>query len=135
MSPKEVLADTGPLYASVDPSDGYHRRAREEIGRLNREGVSVAVAYPTLCEAYSLVLGRLGTGRAHGWLSEVEGYASLVNPTRQDYQRACERILAYRDQDLSLFDAVAAVMGERLSVAVWTYDYHFHVMGVEVWPG
>jgi predicted nucleic acid-binding protein len=36
---------------------------------------------------------------------------------------------------LSLFDAIAAVVGERLSLAVWTYDYHFDVMRTEVWRG
>ncbi len=43
--------------------------------------------------------------------------------------------LRYQDQDLSLFDAIAAVVSERLSLPVWTYDYHFEVMRVEVWRG
>lgn len=47
-----VLADTGPLYAAVDPSDEHHERAQEDIRRLNSEGFGVAVAYPTLCECY-----------------------------------------------------------------------------------
>jgi predicted nucleic acid-binding protein len=47
-----VLADTGPLYAAVDPSDEHHERAQEDIRRSNSEGFGVAVAYPTLCECY-----------------------------------------------------------------------------------
>jgi hypothetical protein len=47
-----VLADTGPLYAAVDPSDEHHERAQEDIRRLNSEGFGVAVAYPRLCECY-----------------------------------------------------------------------------------
>jgi predicted nucleic acid-binding protein len=52
----KVLADTGPLYAAVDPSDDHHERAQGDIRRLNSEGIGVTVAYPTLCECYSLVL-------------------------------------------------------------------------------
>jgi predicted nucleic acid-binding protein len=51
-----VLADTGPLSAAADTSDDHHERAQGDIRRLNSEGVGVTVAYPTLCECYSLVL-------------------------------------------------------------------------------
>jgi hypothetical protein len=32
-----VLADTGPLYAAVDPDDQYHGRAQRELKRLSRD--------------------------------------------------------------------------------------------------
>ena len=57
-----VLADTGPLYVAVDPSDEHHERAQEDIRRLNSEGFGVAVAYPTLCECYPHDLYKLGAG-------------------------------------------------------------------------
>ena len=44
-------------------------------------------------------------------------------------------MLRYRDQDLSLFDAIAAVVSERLSLPVWTYDHHFDVIRADVWRG
>lgn len=130
-----VLADTGPLYAALDPTDDNHDRAQRDIEFLNGEGLGVAVTYPTLCEGYSLVLYKLGIGRAHGWLGEVRGYAVLLNPTPEDYWAAADRIAGYRDQDLSLFDAIAAVVSEQRSLPVWSYDHHFDVMGVEVWRG
>lgn len=132
---RTVLADTGPLYAALDPTDDNHDRSQEDIERLNREGLGVAVTYPTLCEGYSLVLYKLGLDRAHGWLGEVGGYAALLNPTSEDYREATALILGYGDQELSVFDAVAAVVSERLSLRVWTYDHHFDVMRVEVWRG
>lgn len=45
-----VLADTGPLYAAVDPDDQHHARAQQELRRLEREGLTVAVACPILAE-------------------------------------------------------------------------------------
>ncbi len=50
-----VLADTGPLYAAVDPEDEHHARARRELQQLDRERRDVLVLYPTLLEAYSLI--------------------------------------------------------------------------------
>ena len=63
-----MLADTGPLYAVVDPRDNRFGRAREDVARLNSERLSVVVSYPILCESYSLILRRLGIYRARGCL-------------------------------------------------------------------
>jgi predicted nucleic acid-binding protein len=128
-----VLADTGPLYAAVDPSDEHHKRAQAEIGRFNSEGLGVAVAYPTLCECYSLVLYKLGVGTARRWLEEIEGGAFFMNPAPDDFREAATLIRRYQDQALSMFDAVTASISRRLSLPVWTYDHHFDVVGVEVW--
>ena len=128
-----VLADTGPLYAALDPRDDRFDQAREEVSRLNSERLSVAVSFPILCESYSLVLYRLGTTRAQAWLGAVRGRASLVNLSPQDYEAAADLISGYPDQRLSFFDAVTAVLSERLGLPVWTYDHHFDLMQVEVW--
>ena len=128
-----VLADTGPLYATLDPRDDKFEQARKDVSHLNSERLSVAVSFPVLCESYSLVLYRLGMDRARSWLEEVRGRASLINPTPQDYEAAADLMSGYPDQRLSLFDAVTAILSNRLMLPVWTYDHHFDVMRVEVW--
>lgn len=130
---RAVLADTGPLYAALDPDDDNHERAREDIGRLNLQELGVMVAYPTLCESYSLILYRLGIAAAHGWLEELQEHASLINPVPDDYRMASELLLQHEDQAFSLFDAVTAIVSGRVALPVWTYDHHFDVMRVEVW--
>lgn len=132
---RTVLADTGPLYAALDPSDDNHYQAQEDIERLNSEGFGVAVAYPTLCECYSLVLYRLGIEAAHGWLNEVRDHASLINPTPDDFGEAAAIARGYQDQTLSMFDAVTAALSRRLELPIWSYDHHFDVMRVVVWRG
>jgi predicted nucleic acid-binding protein len=127
-----VLADTGPLYAAVDPHDSRHKQALGELRRLDREKREIVVAYPTLLEAYSLVLHRLGELTAFDWLSDITD-AALVNPTVEDYRRAVVRIGALADQPITLFDATVATMALRLNLEVWTYDHHFDVMRVGVW--
>ena len=48
---RSVLADTGPLYAALDPDDQYHEQAQRELKRLNRDRRQVVVAYPILLES------------------------------------------------------------------------------------
>jgi predicted nucleic acid-binding protein len=128
-----VLADTGPLYAALDPDDQHHRRAQAEIGRLNAARLGVAVLYPTLLEAYSLSLHRLGPAVARRWLAELSDRAPLVSPIVEDYLAARQTVDAFADQPLTLFDAVLAAACRRLGVAVWTFDHHFDLMRVDVW--
>jgi predicted nucleic acid-binding protein len=128
-----VLADTGPLYAAVDVDDQNHASAQEDLERLQREGLAILVAFPILLESYSLVMRRVGLSTAHRWLRQVLDGAGLINPMQEDYLDAGTRVRAYPDQPLTLFDAVLAALSTRLEAPVWTYDYHFDLMRVQVW--
>jgi predicted nucleic acid-binding protein len=127
-----VLADTGPLYAAADPDDAHHKRARRELSRLADGRQEVVVAYPTLLEAYTLVLFRLGQSAASRWLEQMDG-AALVNPSPQDYRQAVVKVQSRKDQPITLLDALVATLSGRLGLEVWTYDHHFDVMRVPVW--
>jgi predicted nucleic acid-binding protein len=128
-----VLADTGPLYALADPSDQYHLRAQTQQDRISATKRLVAVAYPTLTESYTLVLRRLGKVYAHQWLQQVMDGTMLINPEPGDYVRAATLVLNFKDQSITLFDAVVATMSERLEVEVWTYDRDFDMLDVKRW--
>jgi predicted nucleic acid-binding protein len=127
-----VLADTGPLFAAVDPHDAHHQDALRELQKLASESRDVLVALPILLEAHSLLMSRLGQKVASNWLAEMND-AVLVNPTPEDYRQAIARIQALADQRISLFDATVATLATRLGVEVWTYDHDFDVMRVPVW--
>jgi predicted nucleic acid-binding protein len=127
-----VLADTGPLYAAVDPDDSYHKQARRELRRLSEQKQEVVVAYPTLLEAYTLVLFRLGGAAASRWLEEMAG-AALINPSAEDYRQAVAKVKPLQGQSITLFDGLVATLAGRLGLEVWTYDHHFDVMRVAVW--
>lgn len=129
---RAVLADTGPLYAAVDPHDAHHKQALAELRKLDREKREVVVAYPILLEAYTMVLHRLGVHTASDWLTDMAD-AALVNPTQEDYRRAAAKVGALADQPITLFDATVAALAVRLNLEVWTYDHHFDLMRVAVW--
>jgi predicted nucleic acid-binding protein len=128
-----LLADAGPLYAAVDPDDGYHRQSHQQLARLTRDKREVLVAWPTLLEAYTLVLHRLGNATARRWLAGILDTAIVVNPIAEDYRTAAQLVIRFADRPLTLFDATVAALAMRLRIEVWTYDHHFDVLRVPVW--
>ena len=130
---RAILADTGPLYAAVDPDDQYHARAQEQLHALADQGLSVALAYPILLETYTLIRYRLGAGSGAAWLEDVREGSAWVNPSPQDYREAIALVGRFPDQSITLFDATLAIVAARLNLPVWTYDHHFDTMGTDVW--
>ena len=130
---KGVLADTGPLYAAVDPDDALHTRSRRELQRLVRERLAIIVPYPVLFETYTLVLHRLGIPAAWRWLEEIRSGASLLNLEVEDFGVACRRVTGFPDQSITLTDATVAVIAHRTRLPVWTFDHHFDALGSTVW--
>jgi predicted nucleic acid-binding protein len=132
---RAVLADTGPLYALVDPDDEHHRRAQGELERLAKRNYEVVVAFPVMLEAYKLISRNVGIAVGHGWLAEVESRTVLYNPEPEDYREASLRVRRYADQPITLEDALLAILSERLKLPVWTFDHHFDILNVNVWRG
>jgi predicted nucleic acid-binding protein len=130
---RAIIADTGPLYAKVDQSDQYYARACSEVARINQEKLAVIVPYPILLEAHRLVLYSGGHQAAIAFAERLLAEANLINPTPADYQTAVQLIARFSDQQITLFDAVTAVLATTTGLPVWTYDYHFDVMGTQVW--
>ena len=95
--------------------------------------MQVAAGYPTLCEAQTLVLRRLGGAYARKWLAEMLEGAVLLNPEPSDYSIAADRLDRFADQRITLVDAVTAVMAGKLGMPVWSFDRHFAAMRVKLW--
>ncbi len=110
-----------------------HSRSLEEQQRLEAENLETAVSYTTLQKAYVLILRKLGVVQARSFLEDLIQGATLIAPTRKDYEKAVRRVLRYPDQDISPVDATNAETADRLEIPVWTYDHHFDVIGVRIW--
>lgn len=123
-----TLADTGPLYALADPSDQYHSRANLELAALGRRRLAIAIHYATLCEAYTLMLCRLGGKYARQWLGEMFDSAVLLSPEPADYATAAGFLERFDDHAITLVDAVTAALAIRLEIPVWAFDSHFVLM-------
>jgi predicted nucleic acid-binding protein len=128
-----VLADTGPLYAAVDPDDLCHRRSQADLKRLADDGIAVTVVGSTVLECYTLIVQRLGPVVAHRWLSEIEGGATIVQPNLDDLTAAAQLIRRFGEPPLTMFDTVLAVVSLRLELPIWTFDHRFDALHASVW--
>ncbi len=97
---RALIADTGPLYAAFDLSDQYHTQSQAELQRLEQENLSIIILYPTILEAYSLVLQRFDTQLALMFLESIIAGSELINPTLYDYREAQEKAARYPDQSV-----------------------------------
>lgn len=130
---RAIIADTGPLYAAVDPDDQYHQRSQTELVKINQEKLAIIVSYPVYLETHKLILQWLGFSQALTFADNIRQTANLINPIDTDYEAAVKLVAKFPDQDITLCDAVTAILANQLKVPVWTYDYHFDVMQAQVW--
>jgi len=128
-----VFADTGIFYALLDHTDTHHQRAQREMQKIIESDAIIYVSFPIFLEAYSLLLYRLGFLAAQEFTDYCLESVELVNPTPEEYLRAKDKASRYPDQTITLVDATTAVLSERMKLPVWTYDYHFDIMGATVW--
>lgn len=103
------------------------------MDQIQREDVAVIVPYPTLMETYSLLLRRVSPFTVHRWLEEVQERVSIITPTTLDLEAAIHLAIRYKNQVITMFDALLAVLSSELTLPVWTFDHHFDILQVEVW--
>jgi predicted nucleic acid-binding protein len=115
-------------------SDQYHERAIAERDLLEQQRLDPIVPYPVLIEAHRLLLRRISPDRAHDWLDQIAVRSALFTPTEDDFAEALRRIHRYWDQPLTITDCLLAVLSDRLSLPVWTFDHHFDILRVPRWP-
>lgn len=130
---KALIADTGPLYAAWDRHDQYHQQATQEARCIDTEKLKVFTPYPVLIETHRLILYRGGIHVAQQFLAFAVQQMNPINPTDEEYQQAIQILADYPDQQITMCDAVTAVLSRNLGIPVWTYDFHFDVMAASRW--
>ena len=109
--PRNILADTGPLFALIQAGDADHPRAvefaRRFIGRL-------ITTWPVLTEASYLLLqsDRRGLNVLLGMI--LDGHLSVVDLTAEDVRYMRSLMAKYDTMDLA--DASLVAIGERLDI-------------------
>ncbi len=127
----QILVDTSAVYALIDKSDGYHRRALTILRSLPRRGLTPFLTNFIVAECHALLLSRLGANTARDWLLEQIWPVERVNP--HDEECAREIIRSFIDKTFSYTDATSFAVMERLGIGeAFGFDSHFHQYGLKL---
>ena len=108
-----LILDTGPLYASLDRSDGDHAACRRLIEAADEP---LVIPSPVLVEVDYWIHARLHPGVLVALLDDIVAGAYRIEELRpEDYRRARELCDRYADADIGFVDAAVLALVERLN--------------------
>jgi len=123
-----LILDTGPLFASLDRSDGDHTSCRRLIETTDEP---LVIPAPVLVELDYWIHARLHPGVLVALLDDIVAGAYRVEELRlEDYRRLKELCDRYADADIGFVDAAVLAVAERLNEPkLATLDHrHFQTM-------
>lgn len=135
---RSVFVDSSAFLSLEDPDERSHPRSQRTLDELIDSGARLVTTNFVFDETYTLVLTRLGRGRAVAW-GESFKEGELVQVLRVDEEheeRGWEIILAFTDKNFSYTDATSFAVMESLGLdEAFALDRHFHQYGgVRVLP-
>ncbi len=130
-----VYADTSFFYATLDPRDRFHRRARTLVRQIQERGIGVVTTWEVVVETVTLLRYRHSYFGAQTFIQRILPTLNLVYVEEADRRKALilfGRIS--RDREISLCDAISAVVvKERLgSIPCLAFDEDFRALGLIV---
>ena len=123
-----LILDTGPLFASLDRSDGDHAACRRLIETADEP---LVIPAPVLVEVDYWIHARLHPGVLVALLDDIVAGAYRVEELHpEDYRRVKELCDRYADADIGFVDAAVLALVERLNESkLATLDHrHFGTM-------
>ena len=129
---RAVLVDSSAFLSLEDPDERSHARSLATLEDLVRAGPRLLTTNFVFDETYTLILTRLGRGRAVAWgQSFREGRLVQLLRVGEDHEaRAWEIVLSFEDEDFSYTDATSFAVCESLGIQeAFSLDRHFRRFG------
>jgi predicted nucleic acid-binding protein len=135
MPRSDVFVDTSGLYALVDKKDANYEVAKDEVGKITRNGQKLVVSDYVIDEAVTLAKTRSGARVALRILDLIEQSVGIrierIDVGRFDEAKAFFR--RHADHDYSFTDCSSFVLMRELELRhALTSDRHFNEAGFEV---
>ena len=127
-----AIVDSGPLIATANSADPFHRRCRELL-----EDASFHLVIPALCVAEAaFVLHHRRGAQVEAQLLRGLADLDVRAPAAADWPRVADLVEQYADLRLGATDATVIVLAERLGTdVVFTLDRrHFEVVRLKHTP-
>jgi len=102
-----VFVDTSAFYAFLDGSDRFHKKAKENLLRAEKEGWHLFTSSFVVHEAWALIQARLGWEAVEDWLGSLLPVCEVVWVEERLYERGAARARQARERGLSLTDCIS----------------------------
>ena len=118
-----ILVDTGFLYAILDNSDAYHRKAISFTRSTEHE--ELVLPSPVLVELTYFIASRLGHAEMRRFIGTLPSSQFRIESlTPEDIPRVKEILDQYADAKLDYVDASVTTLAERLNITkILTVDH------------
>ncbi|WP_164669913.1 type II toxin-antitoxin system VapC family toxin [Virgibacillus doumboii] len=133
MRKTKCFLDTSALIALNDVKDQYHKESREIASLL--KNYELVLSDPVITETYTLLRYRSGFPIACRFLELVmeEDNFSIAEVTPSIRKNTLGLLNNFSDHKISYCDALSvAIMKDQHIPRVFSFDYHFEIMGVEL---
>jgi predicted nucleic acid-binding protein len=129
---KLVFVDSSAFLSLEDPDERSHSESSSALRELVHRGLGLVTTNFVFDEAYTLILARLGRGRAVTWGESFRrgSFVKLLRVLEEHEERAWEIILAFEDKAFSYTDATSFAVAESLGIGeAFSLDRHFNQFG------
>jgi predicted nucleic acid-binding protein len=110
----DTLIDAGPLLATINRNDNWHR---ESAALLRRLDCPFYTTLPVITEAMHLLGRHTGaTGQQALWRLILRGDLLVEHPTQRDLHRMADLMSRYADRPMDFADASLVAISERLGL-------------------
>lgn len=133
--PPRLFCDTSFFYASLDPGDANHERARAIVKEAAAAGTALFATWDIISETMTLLRYRRGFQAALGFLTEVKPRLRIVTYGDQVRLEAEEVFRQHgRAHRLSFCDAISFVVVTTLldHMPCLAFDEDFRALGLTV---
>jgi predicted nucleic acid-binding protein len=132
-----IYIDTGAFLARHLSNDQYHHQANTFWDSIRKTKEKCVTSNFVLDETFTLLGRRAGYSFAAQRAKNI--YASdsidILRPSREDELEAIGYFEKYSDHRLSFTDCVSFVLMRIEKIKrVFTFDYHFHLAGFQIYP-
>jgi len=104
---KIVFVDTSAHFALANIKDVDHKAAERLLHKLATKRVTMVVTNFIIAETYTLMLRKIGRGRAVEYIESLCETSEVVRVSEDDEKKAWEIILQSEDKDFSYVDATS----------------------------
>jgi len=131
MASKKIFIDPSVFYALVDRADPNHAVAARNLEQLAVQGSYLFTSIQAVQDAFTTINNQLGQTLSFEFIGAMmESNIEILCPQKSDLQSAFRLVRANRDKQLSLKEALIAILMQKKGISqIMTFGYWHSLLG------